>query len=82
MLRYEAGDRKNKPQLNLDRLVKREEQIYARSSMSTSVAMIEPKMIINSPLFKQMKEALQNKIAVLENKIKTLKEENKLINDT
>lgn len=82
VLRYDAGDRKNKPQLNLDRLVKREEQIYARSSVIPSVAMIEPKMIINSPLFKQMKEALENKIAVLENKIKTLKEENKLTNDT
>ena len=64
---YDPGKRENKPQLNLEKLQQREKQIQSR----TEQRLVQQRdMILSSAPYCQMKTALENKIAMLERKLK------------
>ena len=66
---YDLGKRENKPQLNLPKLEKREAQIQHNTATRLAQKNAE---ILQSPLYIQMKDALQNKISTMQIKIDEL----------
>lgn len=68
LARYEPGERKNKPQMNLTKLAERSRQVQSQTEMYLA-------NIMNSVPYKQMKTALETKIQLLQKK---LEDKNKL----
>ena len=67
--RYDPGTRQNKPQLNLARLERQEQTIQSKTAANLAQQLTS---VVQSVPYKQMKEALEAKISVLEKQILSL----------